>query len=146
MQKQDGMNHGFIDEKTNTEMILVGKKGQKSRRSFEFKVLENIEKGDKTLFRFVDPADIRNTKLLTHEHKDRDDDQWIYLPALKRTKRIAAKNKSASFVGSEFSYEDMIPHDVQKYEHQLGNSEIPRGHRYRHFHRQLLAFGFQDKS
>ena len=127
MKKQDQINRGFKDEKTETEMILKVR-DQTSIRKFEFKILENAQIGDKTLFRFIEPADIRNTVLLTHENKTGDDNQWIYLPALKRTKRIAAKNKSASFVGSEFTYEDMTPHDINKYEHQYLKTELFEDH------------------
>jgi hypothetical protein len=54
--------------------------------------------------------------LLTHAHNQRDDDQWLYLPALKRVKRIAARNRSGPFVGSEFAYEDLTEEQVDAFE------------------------------
>ena len=64
---------------------------------------------------FVSPADVKGTKFLSYSHIKKDDDQWLYLPALKRVKRIASKNKSGSFMGSEFSYEDLSSFDADKY-------------------------------
>jgi hypothetical protein len=78
------------------------------------KTLEG-ENGDKTISTFLSPADVKGTKVLGWEHIDRDDDQWLYLPALKRVKRIASRNKSGSFMGSEFSYEDIGNQNYQKY-------------------------------
>ena len=71
--------------------------------------------GDKSLITFRNPADIKGTALLTYSHKKEDDDQWLYLPAIKRVKRIASSNKSGPFVGSEFAYEDLSSQEVDKY-------------------------------
>ncbi len=117
------MDHGFRGEHSIADMILIDTKGKKRSRKLEFQILEGIAKGDKTTIRFLAPADIRNTTLLTHEQKQRDDDQWLYLPALKRVKRIAASNKSSSFQGSEFTYEDLSPKEISKYDYQLLRTE-----------------------
>ncbi|HIE54069.1 MAG TPA: outer membrane lipoprotein-sorting protein, partial [Chromatiaceae bacterium] len=71
--------------------------------------------GDKTLIVFDEPRDVKGTALLTFSHKVEDDDQWLYLPALKRVKRIASRNKSGPFMGSEFAYEDLASQEVEKY-------------------------------
>jgi hypothetical protein len=105
-QKADEVTDGFGSSIAKTEMILINASGQKSVRELEIKTLEG-ENGDKSISTFLTPADVKGTKTLTHEHIDRDDDQWLYLPALKRVKRIASSNKSGSFMGSEFSYEDI---------------------------------------
>jgi hypothetical protein len=70
---------------------------------------------DRVLAVFDAPANIRGTALLSHAHIERDDDQWLFLPALKRTKKIASRNKTGPFVGSEFSFEDLSPPEVEKY-------------------------------
>ena len=56
--------------------------------------------------------------MLTHSHKVEDDDQWLYLPALKRVKRISSSNKAGSFMGSEFAYEDMTSQEIEKYSYR----------------------------
>jgi hypothetical protein len=113
-EKSDKVTDGFESSIAQTEMILVNASNQKSIRQLEMKTLEG-ENGDKTISTFLTPADVKGTKTLGHEHLDRDDDQWLYLPALKRVKRIASRNKSGSFMGSEFSYEDIGNQNYKKY-------------------------------
>ena len=113
-KKADKVTDGFESSVAKTEMVLVNASGQKSVRDMQMKTLEG-ENGDKTISTFLSPADIKGTKTLTHEHIDRDDDQWLYLPALKRVKRIASRNKSGSFMGSEFSYEDIGNQNYKKF-------------------------------
>ncbi len=116
-QKADSVTDGFESSIAKTEMILINASGQKSIRDMEMKTLEG-ENGDKTISTFLSPADVKGTKILGHEHADRDDDQWLYLPALKRVKRIASRNKSGSFMGSEFSYEDIGNQNPKKYTYE----------------------------
>jgi hypothetical protein len=113
-QKADKVTDGFLSSISKTQMTLINASGQKSVRDLLMKTLEG-ESGDKTISTFLSPADVKGTKVLGHAHIDRDDDQWLYLPALKRVKRIASKNKSGSFMGSEFSYEDIGNQNYQKY-------------------------------
>jgi len=113
-QKSDQVTDGFESSIAQTEMVLINASGQQSVRQLEMKTLEG-ENGDKTISTFLTPADVKGTKTLTHEHVDRDDDQWLYLPALKRIKRIASSNKSGSFMGSEFSYEDIGNQNYNKF-------------------------------
>ncbi len=113
-KKADSAMDGFESSISKIEMILINASGQKSVRNLLMKTLEGKD-ADKSLSIFLSPADVKGTKILTHEHIDRDDDQWLYLPALKRVKRIASKNKSGSFMGSEFSYEDIGNQNYKKY-------------------------------
>ncbi len=106
---------GFGDLTTEMEMILRNKEGRESRRLLRVRTLETLSDGDKSLTIFDSPGDVKGTALLTYSHKLGDDDQWLYLPALKRVKRISARNKSGAFMGSEFSYEDLSGHEVEKY-------------------------------
>lgn len=71
------------------------------------------------LVRFTGPADIRGTSTLLVENSQADDDMWVYLPAMKRVRRLAASNKKDSFIGTDFSYGDVIGHAVEDWKHTL---------------------------
>jgi hypothetical protein len=122
-EKSDKVTDGFESSIAQTEMILINASGQESVREMEMKTLEG-DNGDKTISTFLTPADVKGTKTLTHEHVDRDDDQWLYLPALKRVKRIASSNKSGSFMGSEFSYEDIGNQNYNKFTYDEKVEEV----------------------
>jgi len=115
--KVDSVTEGFIDSKSISTMTLFNANGVKSERKMRTSRLEG-DNGDRSMIVFEAPSDIKSTALLTYEHFDKDDDQWIYLPALKRVKRIASKNKSGSFMGSEFSYEDLSSQKRFKYSYE----------------------------
>ncbi len=117
------LDRGFGNYTAIQEMILRNKHGQESRRQLRVKVLEVEADGNKSLFVFDEPKDIRGTAFLVHSFKVKSDDQWIYLPALKRVKRISSSNKSGSFMGSEFSYEDMAQQEVEKFTYRYLRDE-----------------------
>jgi outer membrane lipoprotein-sorting protein len=126
----DARGAGFADYAAVGEMILKDKGGAQSRRRFRLQVLEadGDADGDRSLLVFDWPADIKDTALLTVAHKEGDDDQWLYLPALKRVKRISASGRSGSFVGSELAYEDMVGEEVERYRHRwLRDEPCPGG-------------------
>jgi outer membrane lipoprotein-sorting protein len=79
------------------------------------------------MIRFLEPADVRGTGVLTIEHSGGDDDVWVYLPALKKSRRIASSEKSSSFMGTEFSYADILSPKVEDYTHKLLRSEKYNG-------------------
>ena len=108
-------DQGFGNFSAQQKMILRNKHGQESLRQLRVKVLEDESDGNKTLFVFDEPRDVKGTAFLIHSFKEKADNQWIYLPALKRVKRISSSNRSGSFMGSEFAYEDMTPQEVEKY-------------------------------
>jgi predicted RND superfamily exporter protein len=118
MTEQDRINSGFQTEITLYKMVLMNAQGDRSERIMEFRTLEGVTEGDKTLIIFKAPPDISGTGLLTHQNRIGDDDQWLYLPALRRVKRIASANRGSSFVGSEFTYEDLTPLELNKYRHK----------------------------
>lgn len=124
---QEKVDEGFKDHTADVQMILTNKGSQKSTRNFKLQVLENTGDGDKTLIIFSSPYDIRGTALLTYEHIHTDDDQWLYLPSLKRVKRIASRSKSGSFVGSELSFEDLASNKHYKYKQKLLNDDVLNG-------------------
>jgi hypothetical protein len=127
MEEQRRINGGYRDELVLYRMILVNAKGDRSERSLELRTLEGPEAGDKTLLIFKDPPDVRGTTLLTHENRAGDDDQWLYLPALRRSRRIGSSNKSSSFVGSELAYEDLAPNEVTKHQYKYLRDETLDG-------------------
>ena len=87
------------------------------------KTLEMTDDGDKSLIIFDNPRDIKGTAFLSFAHKTGPDDQWLYLPALKRVKRIASSNKSGPFLGSEFAFEDISSEEVEKYTYKYIKEE-----------------------
>lgn len=107
--------HGFGNYAADMEMVLIDSSGKETLRRLRVKVLEVADDGDKSLAIFDTPADVKGVAFLSHTHIRQADDQWLYLPSLKRVKRIAPANKTAPFMGSEFSYEDFASSEVEKY-------------------------------
>ena len=105
---------------TEMEMILIDKKGNKRVRKLKTFGLEK-GKDSLSLMFFLSPADVRNTGFLTFDYDEsgKDDDQWLFLPALRKTKRITAGDKSGSFMGSDLNYSDMTSPDLNLYEYTL---------------------------
>jgi len=116
-------NDGFVGESSEMEMVLEDAHGTKIKRKMKGKIMETTGDGDKSISQFLLPADVKGTMMLTWTHKKKDDDQWLFLPSIKRTKRISSSNKSASFMGSEFSYEDLGSQEVEKYTHKFLKEE-----------------------
>ena len=114
---------GFGNFTASQSMVLRNRQGQESLRSLRVKVLEVEGNGDKSLFVFDEPRDIAGTAFLIHAYQAKTDDQWLYLPALKRVKRISSSNRSGSFMGSEFSYEDLGAQEVEKYTYRYLRDE-----------------------
>jgi hydrophobe/amphiphile efflux-3 (HAE3) family protein len=107
------------DEQVELEMQLINKAGQKRDRRVSWVLKNDAQRNQKGLIRFVAPADVRGTALLSIENADREDDQWLYLPALRKSRRISAANKSDSFVGSDFAYEDLGPEEIDQHDYKL---------------------------
>lgn len=108
---------GFGDSRADLTMTLTNRGGQTSTRELGILTLEvpDPEVGDKSLVSFDKPREVKGTALLSHSKILDPDDQWLFLPALKRVKRISSVNKSGPFMGSEFSFEDMASPEVAKY-------------------------------
>lgn len=118
-READRRESGYADLKVDLEMILRTSRGSEARRSLSIRQIEMPTDGDRLLVVFDTPKSIRGTALLSYAHKDASDDQWLYLPALKRVKRITSQNKSGPFLSSEFAYEDMALQEVEKYHYRL---------------------------
>lgn len=120
----DERDMGFVDFTADLIMTLRNRKGQESTRYIRTRNLEMQGDGDKTLSIFDRPRDVKNTAMLTYSHGLDPDDQWLYLPALKRVKRINSKNKSGPFMGSEFAFEDLGSQEVEKYSYKYLRDEV----------------------
>jgi len=114
-KEQKQRNTGWKDSTSEMKMILRTASGRENTRFIKVKSLEVQGDGDKSLMVFDQPKDVQGTSFLSFSHIGKPDDQWIYLPALKRIKRISSKKKSGSFMGSEFSYEDLSSFEIEKY-------------------------------
>ncbi|WP_260259192.1 outer membrane lipoprotein-sorting protein [Vibrio intestinalis] len=122
-QERKVRDQGWSDSVATMEMILRNASGESSTRLMRLKSLEVNGDGDKGLTIFDEPRDVKGTAFLNHSHVVDADDQWLYLPALKRVKRISSRNKSGPFMGSEFSYEDLSSFELEKYSFNLVNQE-----------------------
>lgn len=123
----DARNDGFGDSTASMVMELYNRRNEMVSRKIDVSTLEVKNDGDKSLSVFLDPADVKGTKSLTFSHGLDPDDQWLYLPALKRVKRISSKNKSGPFMGSEFAFEDIGSQEVSKYNYKLLKEEKLNG-------------------
>jgi len=122
-RKSDAAISGYKDATSKMHMTLINANAQERTRVMKMIVLEK-QGGDKSLMEFLSPADVKGTKFLNYEHVQKDDDQWLYLPALKRVKRIASRNKSGAFMGSEFAYEDLSSFNADKFIYEGDAKEV----------------------
>jgi outer membrane lipoprotein-sorting protein len=112
------------------EMTLIDKQGNNRVRKMKSYTMDKGEDTQSVIF-FMSPADVRNTAFLTYDYDDssKDDDQWLYLPALKKTKRIASSDKSSSFMGSDFTYSDMTSREIDDYTYRIAKETTVRDHK-----------------
>lgn len=105
-------------------MLLIDRQGRQRSRSIRSFSLDK-GKDIHTLMFFLTPADVAGTGFLTYDYDqaDSDDDQWLYLPALKKTKRIATSDKSGSFMGSDFTYADMTRRRLDDYTYTFNKEQ-----------------------
>ncbi len=122
-KSMDKQETGFVNQVADVTMILKNKHGQESSRSLRIKTLEMEKDGDKSLTIFDSPRDVKGTAFLSFTHAVGPDDQWLFLPALSRVKRISSNNKSGPFMGSEFAYEDISSQEVEKYSYKFIRDE-----------------------
>lgn len=121
----DANDLGWGDSRAVMRMVLRNRGGQESTRELRRWSLETTGDGlgDRSIIVFEAPRDIEGTALLSHTRILEPDDQWLYLPALRRVKRISSGNKSGPFVGSEFAYEDLVSQEVAKYDYRWLRTE-----------------------
>jgi len=106
-EMQDYRSTGWQDLEVDMVMVLRNRSGKKTQREMQSRYMEVVGDGSKSLSIFDKPRTIKGTAMLTWSHALKPDDQWLFLPALKRVKRISSKNKSGPFMGSEFAFEDL---------------------------------------
>ncbi len=116
VEYSDKVLHGWKDEVVAGKMYLYDQQGQSVLRSFRRVGLERFGKGDKSIIKFTSPADIKGVSALNYENSGSSDDNWLYLPSTKKVRRISGANNTASFQGSEFTYEDLNDLDPNEYE------------------------------
>ena len=126
-EQMDSRYAGWVDQQAQMTMVLKNKQGQTTTRKIRSRSLEVDGDGDKSLTIFDTPRDVKGTAFLSHTHAVKPDDQWLFLPALKRVKRISSANKSGPFVGSEFAYEDLTSQEVEKYTYKWLREEALDG-------------------
>lgn len=126
--KLEQSKKGYIGESSDSELFIFNQKGNKKIRKL-YVIRKEIENdGDKSLMNFISPKNLKGTKFLTYSHLKNDDEQWLYLPSMKKLKKINSKNKGSSFMGSEFSYEDLSGGSLEKYTYKyLKDETLPDG-------------------
>ena len=110
------------DATAKIRMLLINKKGKKRFRSL-ISVAKRYGDVSKFYMRFESPADIKGAAFLTWENKDGDDDQFLYLPALRRVRRIVSSQQSNTFVNSDYTYEDFQTREVEQDDHRVLSEE-----------------------
>ncbi|HHH20138.1 MAG TPA: outer membrane lipoprotein-sorting protein [Campylobacterales bacterium] len=128
MEKVDARDDGQTLEQEML-MVLIDKNGNERTRDMK-SYAKDFDQDEHRIMFFKSPSDVKNTAFLTYDYDDssKDDDQWLYLPALKKVKRIPSTDKSSSFMGSDFSYFDMTDRDLENYDFKLLKETQVRGH------------------
>ena len=127
MQKVDDRDDGD-NSSSDMEMVLIDKRGSKRVRKIRSFNKDKGEDKQRIMF-FLKPADVKDTAFLTYDYDafEKDDDQWLYLPALGKSKRIASSDKSGSFMGSDFNYSDMTRKNLDAYDFHIVKQAEVRG-------------------
>lgn len=112
-------NDGFKDSQAALVMTMKSPGSKDIVRRMKVSTVEVNGDGEKSLTLFQEPMDVKGTAFLVHSHADGQDDQWLYLPEVKRVKRINARNQSGKFLGSEFAFEDLSSQEIAKFSYRL---------------------------
>jgi outer membrane lipoprotein-sorting protein len=110
-------------ESIGTLIINDGKGNQRVRKFSTAQKMEAAKNETKTIMRFLEPADVKGTGILTCEYENKDNDMWLYMPALRKVRRIVSSEKSKSFMGSEFTNSDITKPKIGDYTYKLLGSE-----------------------
>ena len=114
----------YSDSVSQNTMTLTNKQGkQRIRKTFGTSKLQANGIDNMRMTRFLEPTDVKGTVSLLIEHSEKDDDIWIYLPSTKKVRRLVSSNKKDSFVGTDFSYGDVIGHKPKEWNHTLVKEE-----------------------
>jgi outer membrane lipoprotein-sorting protein len=126
----DRRNNEFGDSVADLTMLIAASREDIISREMRQMNLEVVDDGDKSIMVFDRPRDLKGTAILTFSHKTEADEQWLYLPALKRVKRISSADKSGPFMGSEFAFEDLSSQEIEKYSYSYLGDETVDGEPY----------------
>lgn len=126
-READRRAHGYGDEQARMEMILIDRRGEETTRELDLSLLEVSPNEERSLVYFRSPRDIEGTALLTMSRRAEEEEQWLYLPALRRAKRISASGRSSPFMGSEFAYEDLMPLYPEQFDYVYVDEETLDG-------------------
>ena len=110
---------GWKDSQSTLEMVIRSPNGRESHMTLQSKMLEVPDGGDKSLLVFQRPQTVAGTLLLNHSHIKKEDEQWLYIPRSKKIQKISGKLRSSSFLGSQFSFEDMSTFKLKKFRYRL---------------------------
>ena len=114
-------------EMLSTMTIIDGRGRERVRELASVSKLYDDGATEKRVIRFLAPADVKGTGLLTFDYEDRDDDMWLFMPALRKTRRIVSSEKAKNFMGSEFTYADMTPPVLEEFTYALLGEEEQGG-------------------
>lgn len=123
VQDAEKRGENFGDLRAEAEMIIRNGRGGEARRGLKIALLDLPGPASRSLTVVDAPKDVKGTALLTHTAADASDQQWLYLPAAGRTKRIASSGRSGPFMGSEFSFDDFSAQTVERYRFKWLRSE-----------------------
>lgn len=123
----DKRDSGYGDAMADITMILMDQQGNKRERFMRNRIKEVEGDGDKSMIVFDNPGDVKGTAFLSYTHKTGPDDQWLFLPALKRIKKISSSNKAGAFMNSEFAFEDIASQEVEKYSYTFQREDVFEG-------------------
>lgn len=124
IMEKNFMVNKVVDSTASTTMTLTNRKSQQRvRKTFGTTKLQGNGVDNMRMTRFLEPTDVKGTVSLLIEHSTKDDDIWIYLPSLKKVRRLVSSNKKDSFVGTDFSYGDVIGHKVKEWQHTVVKEE-----------------------
>lgn len=120
LMERNQMVSKVLNSRTDATLTLINKAGQERvRKVLGLTRLDTNGLDNQRMTRFISPQDVKGTTSLLIEHSDRDDDMWVYLPALHKVRRLVSNNKKDSFVGTDFSYGDVIGHRVSHWSYKL---------------------------
>lgn len=128
MQQVEDRDDG--DDMTSLMLMVLIDKNKKERKRLFHNFTKDFGKDTKRIMFVQSPAQIKNTGFLTFDYDDesKDDDQWLFLPAVGKTKRIASSDKSSSFMGSDLNYSDMTSRNLEDYDFKLLKEMSLKGH------------------
>lgn len=123
MEKNFSISKVLASESEATITLTAKGGGERIRKTYTATRLAKNWQDNSRLSRFLSPADVKGMATLLVEHSDADDDIWVYLPSMKKVRRLSANNKRDGFLGTDLSHGDVIGHKVKEWKHRLLREE-----------------------